>query len=277
MVESERNGRKVQIPEKVGLKAVTREGFDYEMTVTFDLSINHYATCTKDRTKGEDGLALFQDKSPRILNEEVGTTLRKWSEEGKADVAALKREVVTELNRLGLYLPAEPNDKVAFIRDCIQKITGLNPLQDENYESIVSILKNTSPEDAHAIMFPKPPEPPQAPPSPPEPPMPPQTPTEPEKPPVADPTPSEPPASEGSGKMDEAAFNRVFGEKVEEVQEQKIVTMDAWIADANKCQTREEAKALLDYMEGIKERAVHIHMVRSILTSRGLIPQPATV
>ena len=47
----EKNGRTVNVPEKVGLKAITREGFDYEMTVSFDLLITHFAATSKDRTR----------------------------------------------------------------------------------------------------------------------------------------------------------------------------------------------------------------------------------
>ena len=52
----EKNGKTVNVPEKIGLKAVTRKGFEYEMTLAFELAINHAATSTKDRT------GLFQDK-----------------------------------------------------------------------------------------------------------------------------------------------------------------------------------------------------------------------
>jgi len=153
MVETERNGRKTTVPEQVGLKAITREGFDYEMTVSFDVAKNHYATCSKDRTKGDDNRALFQDKSPRILDEEVGRMLKAWSESGKADVAALKSEAVTELKRLGFEFPADRNDAPAFIRDVIQKVTGLDPRQDANFEAIVAALKAADPAASRAKFF----------------------------------------------------------------------------------------------------------------------------
>ena len=40
-VLSERNGK--MVPEKVGLKGVTREGMDYEFTLVIDLDIKHNA------------------------------------------------------------------------------------------------------------------------------------------------------------------------------------------------------------------------------------------
>ena len=38
-VLSEKNGK--MVPEKVGLKGVTREGLDYEFTLVFDVDIKH--------------------------------------------------------------------------------------------------------------------------------------------------------------------------------------------------------------------------------------------
>lgn len=296
MVESERNGRKVQIPEKIGLKAITREGFEYEMTVAFDIAINHYATCSKDRTKSEDGLAIFQDRPAQKLSEEHGAKLKAWSEEGKADIVALKRDVLGELDRLELFLPSEAADKAPFIREAIQKVTGFDPGVDENYESIVAALKQASPADAQAKMYgPKPPaeppaappEPPPAPPSPPTPPVPPVTPSTPPE------TPPAPPAGEvlqagetlqaevgyatnpdGSHELLEVSFSqsavdKVFGDKLPSPE--KPVTIDAWIRDAKKCKTPGEAQALLNYMTETKERDVHVQMVRGILTSTGMI------
>ena len=155
MVESERNGKKVTIPEKVGLKAITREGFDYEMTVAFDLSINHYATCTKDRTKGDDGLALFQDRPARILNEETGKTLKKWSESGSVDVNELKREVVRQLTRLKLAPPIDPEAARAWVLEAVKKLTGID-VADDKLEEIVNLLRaHMDLEKTAALMFPQ--------------------------------------------------------------------------------------------------------------------------
>jgi hypothetical protein len=40
-VLSEKNGK--MVPEKVGLKGVTRDGMDYEFTIVLDLDIKHNA------------------------------------------------------------------------------------------------------------------------------------------------------------------------------------------------------------------------------------------
>jgi hypothetical protein len=60
------------VPEKVGLKGVTRDGIDYEHTIVFDLDIKHMATSTKDRT------GLFMDKIPHVLTPEDGKKILQW-------------------------------------------------------------------------------------------------------------------------------------------------------------------------------------------------------
>lgn len=69
-VLSEKNGK--MVPEKVGLKGVTREGMDYELTIVFDIAINHQAKSSKDRT------GLF-DKTPEfIITEKTGQKILEW-------------------------------------------------------------------------------------------------------------------------------------------------------------------------------------------------------
>ena len=73
-VLNEKNGKLV--PEKVGLKAVMRDGIDYEFTIVFDINIKHQATVSKDRTN------LFINKPDFIINSSTGEVIRKWCNEG---------------------------------------------------------------------------------------------------------------------------------------------------------------------------------------------------
>lgn len=73
-VLSERNGK--QVPEKVGMKGVTREGMDYEFTMVFDINIKHFATASKDRT------GLFMDKPEFKITSETGERILAWCNEG---------------------------------------------------------------------------------------------------------------------------------------------------------------------------------------------------
>jgi hypothetical protein len=74
--EIEKNDKgKVEI-KKLGLKGIQREGLDYEMGLTFDLNMNHYATSSKDRT------GLFMDRDPFLITTETGNELLTWANTG---------------------------------------------------------------------------------------------------------------------------------------------------------------------------------------------------
>lgn len=73
-VLNEKNGK--QVPEKVGLKAVQRDGMDYEFTLVFDLDISHHATCSKDRTGMYDKHPVFW------INETTGKQILEWLSKG---------------------------------------------------------------------------------------------------------------------------------------------------------------------------------------------------
>jgi len=75
--EMQLNEKGKQAPVKVGLKEITREGFEYELTINFTLEVNHQATASKDRT------GLFMDKPPFIINEETGKQLIEWCNNGE--------------------------------------------------------------------------------------------------------------------------------------------------------------------------------------------------
>lgn len=60
------------IPEKVGLKAVQRDGLDYEFTLVFDIDIKHYAVSSKDRT------GVFVNRPEFMINEDTGKEIIKW-------------------------------------------------------------------------------------------------------------------------------------------------------------------------------------------------------
>jgi hypothetical protein len=70
----ERNGK--QVPEKVGMKAETRENLDYEMTIVFSLDIKNNANASKDRTN------LFYNKPSFIPSEKTGEFIAEWCESG---------------------------------------------------------------------------------------------------------------------------------------------------------------------------------------------------
>lgn len=71
-VINEKNGRSV--PEKVGLKAIQRDGTDYEFTIAFDIDTSHAAKCSKDRTE------MFDSKPPLRIDSSTGQQIREWCE-----------------------------------------------------------------------------------------------------------------------------------------------------------------------------------------------------
>jgi energy-coupling factor transporter ATP-binding protein EcfA2 len=86
---SERNGK--MIPEKIGLKGVTRDGMDYEFTIVLDLDLKHNATASKDRT------GLFMDKPQFIITEVTGERIKTWCNNGikVCDIEAQIEECLT--------------------------------------------------------------------------------------------------------------------------------------------------------------------------------------
>jgi hypothetical protein len=70
VLQEKGNGKLV--PEKVGLKPIQRDGFDYEFTIVFDLDIRHFTSCSKDRT------GLFMDLPPFTITAQTGEKIANW-------------------------------------------------------------------------------------------------------------------------------------------------------------------------------------------------------
>ena len=73
-VLSEKNGK--MIPEKIGLKAVMRDGIDYEFTIVFDINMKHQAIASKDRTN------LFMGKPDFTITPVTGQIILDWCNDG---------------------------------------------------------------------------------------------------------------------------------------------------------------------------------------------------
>lgn len=88
-VMTDDNGRKGV--KKVGLAPVFRDGLEYELTVFFDLSQEHIATASKDRTGIFDG----QNFKPSA---ETGKALAKWRDGGAVTVNNDSKEATQNAN-----------------------------------------------------------------------------------------------------------------------------------------------------------------------------------
>jgi hypothetical protein len=118
--------------KKLGLAPVQREGMEYEFTVFFDVSQDHYAKATKDRTN-MFGNEVF------IMDEQTGARLSKWLEEGRADTGALKREIMGQFERLEIPVPADKAETRQFLSIAVKKLTGIE-LADDKLQAIVDAL-----------------------------------------------------------------------------------------------------------------------------------------
>lgn len=63
--------------EKSGLREVTREGFEYELTINLEMDIRHHATASKDRT------GLFMGKPAFVPDEKTGQLIAEWCDQGE--------------------------------------------------------------------------------------------------------------------------------------------------------------------------------------------------
>ena len=85
-VLSEKNGK--MVPEKVGLKAVMRDGIDYEFTIVFDINMKHQAVASKDRTN------LFTGKPDFTISEETGKAILDWCNDG-VSVESIRQKILS--------------------------------------------------------------------------------------------------------------------------------------------------------------------------------------
>ncbi|QEL01094.1 AAA family ATPase [Olivibacter sp. LS-1] len=71
--------------KKVGMKEIQREGWEYELTLSFNIDREtHTAIVSKDRTE------LFEGVDPFIVTKETGDKILKWCESGKEPVLSIE-------------------------------------------------------------------------------------------------------------------------------------------------------------------------------------------
>lgn len=66
--------------EKMGLDDEIRDGFEYELTIAFNLNHAHLAEASKDRT------GLFVDQPETRIDENTGKALLDWSQQGSEKI-----------------------------------------------------------------------------------------------------------------------------------------------------------------------------------------------
>jgi len=78
-----KDGNKVKV-EKSGLREITREGFEYELTINLEMDTTHHAQASKDRTN------LFMGKPSFIPDEKTGELIARWCDLGEEDFNHIK-------------------------------------------------------------------------------------------------------------------------------------------------------------------------------------------
>lgn len=100
--------------KKVGMKEIQREGYEYELTINFNVDREkHMITASKDRT------GLFISRDPFIITSKTGEELREWAENGK--------DIVTEVK--DLLAKKNVDEKRVLEAYKVSSITDLSPSQ----------------------------------------------------------------------------------------------------------------------------------------------------
>jgi hypothetical protein len=104
------NGK--MVIEKGGLKEITREGFEYELTANLQLDMKHNCTVLKDRT------GLFAGKPEFVPSEATGKLIYEWCENGVEpivrDIQAEIKSAKSLIDLQGVWLSLSADEKVKF-------------------------------------------------------------------------------------------------------------------------------------------------------------------
>lgn len=95
----EANEKGKQVPRKVGMAPVQRDGLEYEFTMVMDLTADHIATVSKDRTGLFDGQYFV----PTV---ETGKTLLEWLESGEK---LIEQDSIVKINTKWIELGLNPD------------------------------------------------------------------------------------------------------------------------------------------------------------------------
>jgi nucleoside-triphosphatase THEP1 len=123
-VLTDKNGK--MVPEKVGLKSVTRDGMDYEFTIVFDIDIAHNCVASKDRT------GIFVQDVPFRADEITGKRILNWCESGAKSIKQLIAECKDIQSLKVLYYDMSIEDRADNHREFIERQLELKPKFESN-------------------------------------------------------------------------------------------------------------------------------------------------
>jgi hypothetical protein len=123
-VLTDKNGK--MVPEKVGLKSVTRDGMDYEFTIVFDIDIAHNCVASKDRT------GIFVKDLPFRADEITGKRILNWCESGAKSIKQLIAECNDIQSLKVLYYDMSLEDRAEYHPEFIERQLELKPKFESN-------------------------------------------------------------------------------------------------------------------------------------------------
>jgi hypothetical protein len=102
--------------KKVGTKEVQREGFEYELTLNFNIDRDsHTVIASKDNTR------LFEGKDPFIITEKTGEVLRDWVLSGAKDATEDDKKVlINDISGVALLMGHD----VAWVEKNVGKLSS---------------------------------------------------------------------------------------------------------------------------------------------------------
>ncbi|RLJ31512.1 signal recognition particle subunit FFH/SRP54 (srp54) [Chryseobacterium sp. 7] len=113
---------------KHGTKEITRDGFEYELTINFELiNENHLAKASKDRT------GLFMNQPEFIITSDTGRMILDWCNSGIAETASFatsSESSVTSPNSTDYFGPGE--ERFPISNNNISKDSILNRINASN-------------------------------------------------------------------------------------------------------------------------------------------------
>lgn len=88
------NNKGKQVPKKMGMAPIQREGMEYEFSIAFELQMDHKATASKDRT------GLFDGQLVDLLDPAVGQRVLSWLSSAQPAPATITPEQKAHLIEL---------------------------------------------------------------------------------------------------------------------------------------------------------------------------------
>lgn len=143
-LDSDQNGRTKVI--KHGTKEITRDGYEYELTVNFELiNDKHLAVASKDRT------GLFMNRPEFLIGKGTGKILKDWCLSGKPEqdlLLSIDEEInnCETLEELRSLFSKYPNQQTKIKDRVIQRKTEIEKISNQVIppNQIVQSHKNSS-------------------------------------------------------------------------------------------------------------------------------------